>query len=232
VNPFDFTIEWLGPRAILCDAQGRIWVAAYQNGLYRFDPEVGWTNYTYGNSGGLVSNADALALDPRGQVWIGSSQGRLLRFDPEAALPVKSIPAVRFGASSLVPAILLSIVFLRRGGNMPASSSQEKLWRFIHFSFGFVVWYLVGISLWGFIQYSHEQSGGQLFINPLIILAPVVHILLIVFLYATVRQMARGAFLAIVVNLIGMVFMLPFGAGSVGSTLFAAVFMRPFFVSL
>src|SRR5215211_2220377 len=94
--PFNFT-GWLTMNAILPDSQGRVWVPAYENGLYRFDPETGWTNDTSRNSGLFDEDVTALALDPQGQIWIGTARGGLNKYDPDAALPVKSIPAVRFG---------------------------------------------------------------------------------------------------------------------------------------
>jgi hypothetical protein len=219
--------------AILPDSQGQVWVPVYQNGLYRLDPETGWTKYTSRNSGMFDEDASALALDRQGQVWIGSSQGALTEYDPEAALPVKSIPAVRFGVMALVPAILLALFSLVANvralvGALPGLDNRLQP---IYFALGFVAWYAVGTLMWWYLRSSSQPSGAVFFyINPLVVLAPVVHIIFMAFFYFKQRQMARGALAAIIVNSMGLVFLVPF-PGSLGASLFGAIFMTPFFLA-
>jgi hypothetical protein len=51
-----------------------------------------------------------------------------------------------------------------------------------------------------------------------------------IFLFVRERRMARGAVLAMVVNSVGMLFMMPLGVGWLGTSLLAAIFMMPFFL--
>lgn len=228
--PFDLSVQDLSMRGIFGDAHGRIWVAATHNGLYRFDPEAGWTNYTAQNSG-LGDDANTLALDPQGQVWVGSYSGRLTRLNPEAALPVKSLPSVRSAARALTPAILLSLALFIMAATIHIRPGAVNRWQIIDFSLGFVAWYAVAVLVWGFLRYFSLPSGPVFFyINPLIVLVPVVHLILMVFFYVRQRQMARGAFSAMVVNSVGILLISPLAAGSVGTALFGAIFMTPFFL--
>ena len=229
---------------LMADAQGRVWVAAFQprmnnaaafSGVFRFDPQAGWTSYTSSNSG-LSLNADSMALAPGGEVWIGSSYGGVRRFDPRATIPEWSLPAVRRAARLMIPAILLSITFLAiaittRGKPMAEIRQSPK--EILEFSLGFAGWFVIAILLWVFLRYSQAQSAvGLMFFNPLALLVPVVNLVLMTFLYARARRMARGAFSAIVVNSVGMILLLPISVGSVGTALLAAIFMTPFFLSL
>jgi hypothetical protein len=105
-------------------------------------------------------------------------------------------------------------------------------WRIIDFSLGFIAWYAVAILVWALLRISHQESYGLLFINPWAILVPVVHLVLMIFLFAKERQMARGAVAAMVVNSVGMLFLIPIGVAWVSTSLFAAAFMMPFFMLL
>ena len=219
----------LSMRAILPDAQGRVWVAATMHGLFMYDPKTGWTNYT-GRNSGLHSDVNALALDEQGYVWIGSSQGGLSKFDPETALPVQSLSTIRTATESIIPAALLSIALLAimaMAFARPGAANEKVI---IAFSIAFAGWFLLNSLLWIYIRYSHEQSGGVLFINPLVLLPLLVNTLALIILYRANRWMALGAFTAFLVNWLVLVIVTPFVEPSGAASMWAAIFMIPFFM--
>ncbi len=219
----------LSLRGILTDAEGRVWVADFEQGIFLFDPQTGWTNYARRNSG-LRSDIHVLALDPQGQVWLGSTQGSVTKFDPATSLPVAILPAVRFGTQALLPGVLISLFLLAILVTVQGRPDTGIARQIREFSLGFVTWYAIALLLWGFLRYSHVQSSSPLFFNPLAVLVPVVNLVLMIWLYTKRRGMARGAVWAMVINSMGMLFMVPIGIQWVSTSLFAAVFMMPFFM--
>ena len=238
-HPLGDTSRPLSLYDVIADAEGRIWVAAFQprssraqafSGLFLFDPQTGWTNYSTRNSG-IANDSTALAINPQGQVWIGSAHGTVSQFDPATSLPVNILPTVRFGTRALAPGILISFALLAVAATMRVQSGMGNTWQTFKFSLGFVAWYVIAAFVWVFLRFSYQQSSvGLLVINPLIVLAPVVHIVFMILLYVKERQMARGALSAMAVNSIAMMLMTPLSAGSLGSSLFGSLFMIPFFL--
>jgi hypothetical protein len=221
---------------VMADVEGRVWVAAFQprnsnaepfSGLFRFDPQDGWTNYTRSNSG-LRSDANALALGPRGQVWIGSMYGELSRFNPLAALPGNSVSAIRTTARAIIPAALLSVVVLAILASVFRKPIQGNERTMVEFSLAFAGWFVTGALLWVSVRYAHAQSGGFLIISPLALIPPVVNILLLSVLYLWQRRMAWGAFSAFLVNWIGLIFVTPAAYPFGGAPFLESVFMLPF----
>jgi ligand-binding sensor domain-containing protein len=228
----------LSLHEVSADARGRVWVAAFQprynnaeafSGVFLFDPQAGWTNYSTKNSG-LRSDINALALDPQGQVWMGSTQGSVTKFDPAASLPAAILPAVRLGTQALLPGVLISLLLLAILATVQGRPDAGIARQITEFSLGFVTWYAIALLVWGFLRYSHVQSSSLLFFNPLAVLVPVVNLVLMILLYTKRRGMARGAVWAMVINSMGMLFMVPIGVQWVSTSLFAAVFMMPFFL--
>jgi hypothetical protein len=223
----------LSMRGVLTDAEGRVWVATSEQGLFRFDPGAGWTNYT-GRNSALSPDLEALALDPRGKVWVGSTQGRLAALDPEAALPAKIIPSVRFGATALVPGILLlSLGLLAMRSPIQLGFGTASRRQIVFFALGFLTWYAIATLMWWFLLLSWPRPEGPVFftINPLIVLAPVVHLVLMVFFYRKQRQMARGALWAFLVNSMGISLLGPFPASLLGGAAASGLLMVPFFLT-
>lgn len=222
---------------VTADAEGRVWVAAFQprsinaepfSGLFLFDPQAGWTNYTRSNSG-LRIDANALALDPHGQVWIGSSQGRVSTFHPDPALPGNSVSAIRTTARRIIPAALLSVIVLGILSSVfrrPIEGNERNM---VEFSLAFAGWFVIGALLWVSVSYAHAQSSGVLIISPLALIPPVVNILLLIVLFMWQRRMAWGAFSAFLVNWIGLIFVTPATVPFGGAPFLESVFMLPFF---
>lgn len=218
----------LSMRAILTDAQGRVWVAAALHGLFMFDPRNGWTNYTNRNSG-LSGEVNALSLGEEGEVWTGSSQGALRKFDPDAALPVQIQSTVRMAAETLVPIAFLSIALLAICTVAFARPGGTNRKRIVDFSIAFAGWFILNGLLWEYIRNSQAQSGGMLFINPLVLLPLPVNILVMILLYRRQRGMAWGAVSAFLVNWIGLILVRPFDDLFAGSPFWEAILMIPFF---
>jgi hypothetical protein len=219
-------------RGISTDAEGQVWVATWEQGLFRFDPGAGWTNYT-GRNSALNVNLEDLALDPRGKVWVGTTQGRLTALNPEAVLPAKIIPVIRFGANALVPGILLlSLGLLAMRSPIQLGFGTVSLRQIGFLALGFVTWYAIATPMWLFLLLSWPRPEGPVIftINPLVLLAPVVHIVLMVFFYRKQRQMARGAVWALIVNALGISLFGPFPASLVTGAVSSALLMMPVFL--
>jgi hypothetical protein len=219
----------LSMRAILTDARGRVWVAAALHGLFMFDPGKGWTNYTNRNSG-LSGEVNALSLGEEGEVWTGSSRGVLRKFDPDAALPVQIQSAVRMAAEILVPIAFLSIALLVIGTLAFVRSGGTNSRRIVDFSIAFAGWFILNGLLWDYIRNSLAQSGGTLFIHPLVLLPLPVNILVMLLLYRRQRGMAWGAVSAFLVNWIGLILIRPFDDLFAGSPFWESILMIPFFL--
>jgi streptogramin lyase len=219
----------LSMRAILPDAHGRVWVAGTIYGLFMYDPQSGWTNYTRRNSG-LSGEVSALALDEEGQLWVGSSQSGLSKFVPETALPVQSLSTVRAAAESVIPLASLIVALLSMWVIAFARPGAANRMMIVDFLIAFAGWFILNSLLWGYIRYSHEQSGGILFINPLVLLPLSVNILLLIILYRWRRWMALGACSAFIMNWIGLILIRPAADPFSSPASWGAIFMIPFFL--
>lgn len=63
------------------DGEGTLWVATYDQGLFRFDAADGWRHFTVGN--GLPTRSlRSLYADPEGNLWVGTDGEGLLRLRP------------------------------------------------------------------------------------------------------------------------------------------------------
>ena len=65
------------------DFVGNLWVATYNNGLFRFTPAEGWVHLTV-ESGLTTLSLRCLFCDLEGNVWIGTDGGGLLRIKPRS----------------------------------------------------------------------------------------------------------------------------------------------------
>jgi ligand-binding sensor domain-containing protein/signal transduction histidine kinase len=63
------------------DAGGSVWLATYNNGVYRFNPTAGWAHLTR-ESGLTTLSQRSLYCDREGNVWAGTDGGGLLRIKP------------------------------------------------------------------------------------------------------------------------------------------------------
>ncbi|MCM1177523.1 MAG: response regulator [Clostridium sp.] len=71
-------LDIVGVSALMEDREGYIWVAACENGFYRYDPSTGrFLSYT----DPVLRYADALFEDRDGYIWIGTWDRGLLRMD-------------------------------------------------------------------------------------------------------------------------------------------------------
>ena len=219
----------LSMRGIFADTEGRVWVAAWDQGVFLYNPQSGWTNYSSQNSG-LGMDAHAFALDRLGQVWIGSAQGRVSMFDQQAALPVNSISAIRTTARMIIPAVLLFfgvMAIVAAALRSPINGNERKA---VAFALAFAGWFVIATVLWVYIRYSHAQSGGFLIISPLALIPPVVNSLLLILLWVKQRRMAWGAFSAFLMNWIGLIFITPAAVPFAGAPFMESVLMWPFFL--
>jgi streptogramin lyase len=223
---------------VMADLEGRVWVAAFQpryssaeafSGLFLFDPQAGWANYSRSNSG-LSINAEVMALDPQGQPWIGSSQGRVSTFHPDAALPGNSVSAIRTTARMILPAALLSVTVLAILASVFGSPIQGNERKMIEFSLAFAGWFVIATLLWVSINYAQAQSSSPLIIPPQVLIPPIVNIVLLIVLFVWQRRMAWGALSAFLVNWIGLIFVTPAAYPFGGAPFLASVFMQPFFL--
>jgi hypothetical protein len=96
------------------------------------------------------------------------------------------------------------------------------------FSIAFAGWFIGNALLWGWIQYSYDQSGGLVFIDPRAFIPLPLNILVLVLLYLANRWMALGVLSAFTLNYIIMILLAPL----VGSSGTAGLFMIPFFLPL
>jgi ligand-binding sensor domain-containing protein/signal transduction histidine kinase len=67
--------------AALEDRVGNFWVATYNNGLFRFDPTLGWQHLTV-ESGLTTPSLRSLFCDREGNLWVGTDGGGLLQIKP------------------------------------------------------------------------------------------------------------------------------------------------------
>ena len=105
----DGTVERTVPLSLPIEAvwsmfeevAGTLWVASYQNGLYRVRPTGEVTHYTMAE--GLTYNSVRFAFHDRlGVLWVGTTGGGLMRlrprtfhtFDTETSLPVRAVKSV------------------------------------------------------------------------------------------------------------------------------------------
>ena len=216
----------LSITAILPGPGGRVWVASENQGLFVFDPDTGWTNYTSRNSGLSSNFVTSLDQDPDGRIWIGSSRGSLNRWDPDAASLARILPALSLATQVILPAAILSVGLLAllrvasgRWGPLTGRKVRD-------FSFAFAGWFILNALLWIWIRYSYDQSGGLAFIDPRTVIPLPLNLLTLLLLYATNRWMAFGLLSAFTVNWIVVFLIAPFVGGSGAS----AILMIPFFL--
>jgi len=230
-HPLGDPYRALSLSAILTDAEGRVWVADRQQGIFLLDPQTGWTNYTSRNSG-LAGDANAMAVDEQGQAWIGTAQDGVSKFAPEGALPAQSLSAVRKAAETVVPVAFLSLALLAMwtiGFAQPGVTNRRVL---VDFTIAFAGWFIIGSLLWIYARYAQTQSGGALIIHPFVFIPPVVNILLLILVYGWQRRMAWGAWSAFIVNWIGLILIQSASGQLTGTPFWESVFMLPFFLSL
>ena len=65
------------------DFSGNLWVATYDNGLFRFHPAQGWQHLTVA-SGLTTLSLRSVLCDREGNVWVGTDGGGLLRIRPRS----------------------------------------------------------------------------------------------------------------------------------------------------
>jgi len=63
------------------DPAGNLWVATYNNGLFRFSPSLGWQHMN-ADSGLMTPSLRSLFCDREGNLWVGTDGGGLLRITP------------------------------------------------------------------------------------------------------------------------------------------------------
>jgi ligand-binding sensor domain-containing protein/signal transduction histidine kinase len=63
------------------DAAGNLWLATYDNGLFRFNPEDGWKQLTVA-SGLTTLRLRCLFGDREGNLWVGTDGGGVMRIKP------------------------------------------------------------------------------------------------------------------------------------------------------
>jgi hypothetical protein len=105
-------------------------------------------------------------------------------------------------------------------------------WKVRDFSIAFAGWFIGNVLLWIWIQYSYDQSGGLVFIDPRALIPLPLNILFLLLLYATNRWMALGLLSAFTANWIVTILIAPFVNGSGASGIFMIPFFLPLFLAL
>ena len=92
-------------KRITEDSQGLLWVATFGNGLYKYDPKTGKTDYyphEENNPRGLADNLvwDVLE-DQQGRIWVGTHSGlQLLDQETNSFVTYKKSSGLRHEASA------------------------------------------------------------------------------------------------------------------------------------
>ncbi|MDA3882846.1 MAG: triple tyrosine motif-containing protein, partial [Bacteroidales bacterium] len=71
---------------IICDRDGRVWIASHGNGLFMYNPDFSGINQT-GTKSGLSHNVvSAIQSDSHGNLWVGTDGGGITIFDDDMNL--------------------------------------------------------------------------------------------------------------------------------------------------
>jgi len=60
---------------MVIDPLDRVWILPFSGGIYMFDPEKGWFDFTPDPIGIYINYPNTVEVDPDGKIWIGSQSG-------------------------------------------------------------------------------------------------------------------------------------------------------------
>jgi streptogramin lyase len=196
-------------NAIVVDNKDQIWVGTTNHGLFMFNSSTGWTTFNEQNFGLPADSSTALVVDGQGRVWVGTGGGIYIINTNEVSAPMRPslastliLPSITLGVALIIGVIIAFML-----SSMPSPKTV-----ILHFALGFLGWFVINSIYWGVLIVMMRKFFGPGSGEAILILLPCVLaqlplsgiVVLLLWTRFKKREIAFGAFWAIVVNSLGL----------------------------